>query len=203
MTGAWADTVAGHRAQMRERVLQAFRRAAHKHGLTAVTMAALADEADIGRATLYKHFPDLHSVVLAWAADEFDRFAAEVEQATADAPPDEAIGALLLAASRHLASEDHEFSTRVMHASLSPEGAAALQSHTARLVDVFVRTLTPVATDSLSAELLADVLIGALDALRSRLADGSLRPTDAVALVSGLLGEGRLASARSAALTTE
>lgn len=191
MTGAWADTVAVHRVQTRDRVLQAFRRAAGKHGLTAVTMAGLAEEAGIGRATLYKHFPDLHSVVLAWATDELDRFATGIEQATRGTAPDEAVGALLLAACRHLASEDHELSIHLMHASLSPEGAAALKTHTARLVDVFARTLRPVAARKFGAEVLAETLLGALEALRPRLADGSLRPQDAVTLLSGLLTPAR------------
>jgi AcrR family transcriptional regulator len=37
-----------------------------RHGLTAVTMAQIAQAAGIGRATLYKYFPDVEAILLAW-----------------------------------------------------------------------------------------------------------------------------------------
>jgi AcrR family transcriptional regulator len=37
-----------------------------KQGLMAVTMSQVAAETGIGRATLYKYFPDVESIVMAW-----------------------------------------------------------------------------------------------------------------------------------------
>ncbi|WP_308257832.1 TetR/AcrR family transcriptional regulator [Pseudonocardia lacus] len=37
-----------------------------ERGLTAVTMSAIAERVGIGRATLYKHFPDVETVLSAW-----------------------------------------------------------------------------------------------------------------------------------------
>jgi AcrR family transcriptional regulator len=37
-----------------------------KHGLRGVTMSQIAEETGIGRATLYKYFPDVESILLAW-----------------------------------------------------------------------------------------------------------------------------------------
>jgi AcrR family transcriptional regulator len=37
-----------------------------KHGLRAVTMSQIAEETGIGRATLYKYFPDVEAILLAW-----------------------------------------------------------------------------------------------------------------------------------------
>jgi AcrR family transcriptional regulator len=37
-----------------------------KHGLRSVTMSQIAEETGIGRATLYKYFPDVEAILLAW-----------------------------------------------------------------------------------------------------------------------------------------
>lgn len=37
-----------------------------KLGLRAVTMSQIAEETEIGRATLYKYFPDVESILVAW-----------------------------------------------------------------------------------------------------------------------------------------
>lgn len=37
-----------------------------EHGLTSVTMSQIAKESGIGRATLYKYFPDVEAILLAW-----------------------------------------------------------------------------------------------------------------------------------------
>jgi AcrR family transcriptional regulator len=36
------------------------------HGLLSVTMTQIAEETGIGRATLYKYFPDVEAILLAW-----------------------------------------------------------------------------------------------------------------------------------------
>lgn len=36
------------------------------HGLRSVTMSQIADQAGIGRATLYKYFPDVEAILVAW-----------------------------------------------------------------------------------------------------------------------------------------
>ena len=37
-----------------------------EHGLTSVTMSQIAEKTGIGRATLYKYFPDVEAILLAW-----------------------------------------------------------------------------------------------------------------------------------------
>ena len=37
-----------------------------KHGLRGVTMSQIAEETGIGRATLYKYFPDVDAILTAW-----------------------------------------------------------------------------------------------------------------------------------------
>ena len=51
---------------MREAILDAAADLVVKHGLLDVTMSQIAEAAGIGRATLYKYFPDVGAVLLAW-----------------------------------------------------------------------------------------------------------------------------------------
>src|SRR5206468_9995027 len=37
-----------------------------QHGLRSVTMSQIAEETGIGRATLYKYFPDVEAILRAW-----------------------------------------------------------------------------------------------------------------------------------------
>ena len=37
-----------------------------RHGLASVTMSKIAAETGIGRATLYKYFPDVQAILVAW-----------------------------------------------------------------------------------------------------------------------------------------
>lgn len=66
MPQLWAETVQAHRAEVREAILDAAGDLLHHRGLLGVTMSDLATTAGIGRATLYKYFPDVEQVVAAW-----------------------------------------------------------------------------------------------------------------------------------------
>jgi AcrR family transcriptional regulator len=62
----WTDTIETHRQEVRDAVLDTAGRLITDNGLLAVTMSRVAEEAGIGRATLYKYFPDVESILLAW-----------------------------------------------------------------------------------------------------------------------------------------
>ncbi len=62
----WNTTIETHRVQVREAILDATAGLVGEHGLRAVTMAQIADDAGIGRATLYKYFPDVDAILIAW-----------------------------------------------------------------------------------------------------------------------------------------
>ncbi|SDN69419.1 TetR/AcrR family transcriptional regulator [Geodermatophilus sp. DSM 45219] len=66
MPRLWTATVEGHRREVRDAVLDAAAALVGRHGLRGVTMSRVAEEAGIGRATLYRYFPDLESVLHAW-----------------------------------------------------------------------------------------------------------------------------------------
>ena len=66
MPRIWAETIAVHRDTVREAILDAAGALVAEHGLTAVTMSGVARLSGIGRATLYKYYPDVESVLTAW-----------------------------------------------------------------------------------------------------------------------------------------
>ena len=66
MPKLWAETIADHRGAVRNAALDATGELVLKGGLTAVTMSQVAEEAGIGRATLYKYFPDAEALLTAW-----------------------------------------------------------------------------------------------------------------------------------------
>jgi AcrR family transcriptional regulator len=62
----WNETIATHREAVREAVLDTAWRLVSEQGLASVTMSQIAAQAGIGRATLYKYFPDVESILSAW-----------------------------------------------------------------------------------------------------------------------------------------
>jgi AcrR family transcriptional regulator len=62
----WNETIEAHRAAVRDAILDATGALVTEHGLLSVTMSQVAEETGIGRATLYKYFPDVEAILLAW-----------------------------------------------------------------------------------------------------------------------------------------
>jgi AcrR family transcriptional regulator len=62
----WSETVDEHRHAVQQAILDRTGELVAEHGLPAVTMSRIAEEAGIGRATLYKYFPDVEAVLVAW-----------------------------------------------------------------------------------------------------------------------------------------
>ncbi len=66
MPRLWTETIEEHRQEVRDAILDTTWRLATEQGLSAVTMSRIAEETGIGRATLYKYFPDVESILVAW-----------------------------------------------------------------------------------------------------------------------------------------
>jgi AcrR family transcriptional regulator len=62
----WEETIDSHRRAVREATLDATAALVAQHGVAAVTMSQIAAQTGIGRATLYKYFPDVEAILLAW-----------------------------------------------------------------------------------------------------------------------------------------
>jgi AcrR family transcriptional regulator len=62
----WNETIEDHRRAVREAIMDSAAALATEHGLTSVTMSRIAEKTGIGRATLYKYFPDVEAILHAW-----------------------------------------------------------------------------------------------------------------------------------------
>jgi AcrR family transcriptional regulator len=66
MPRLWTDTIDAHRREVHDAIVETTAALVAKLGLPAVTMARIADETGIGRATLYKYFSDVEAILVAW-----------------------------------------------------------------------------------------------------------------------------------------
>ena len=62
----WTETIETHRREVHDAILATTAALVAEHGLLAVTMSQIAEQTGIGRATLYKYFPDVEAILLAW-----------------------------------------------------------------------------------------------------------------------------------------
>ncbi|CAN5881632.1 hypothetical protein BH18ACT11_BH18ACT11_10910 [soil metagenome] len=66
MPRLWNETIEAHRREVRDAILDATAALMEEGGLLSVTMSRVAERSGIGRATLYKYFPDVEAIMLAW-----------------------------------------------------------------------------------------------------------------------------------------
>ena len=90
MPKLWTETIEEHRRAVHGATLDTTAALVAEHGLASVTMSRIAAETGIGRATLYKYFPDVEAILAAWharhVARHMEHLAAVRDQAAA-APP--------------------------------------------------------------------------------------------------------------------
>ncbi len=66
MSKLWTHTVETHRQEVHEAIFGAVGQLVGTQGVLAVTMSRVAETAGIGRATLYKYFPDVEQLLETW-----------------------------------------------------------------------------------------------------------------------------------------
>ncbi|HJT93189.1 MAG TPA: TetR/AcrR family transcriptional regulator, partial [Mycobacterium sp.] len=66
MPRIWNATIDQHRRAVHDAILDTTANLIAEHGLTGVTMSQIAQHAGIGRATLYKYFPEVEAILAAW-----------------------------------------------------------------------------------------------------------------------------------------
>jgi AcrR family transcriptional regulator len=84
----WNETIETHRREVRSAIMETAAALVAKRGLRAVTMSQIAEETGIGRATLYKYFPDVEAILLAWHERQITghlHYLAEVRNRAGDA----------------------------------------------------------------------------------------------------------------------
>jgi len=102
----WNNTIETHRAAVRDAILDTTSTLATEEGLLSVTMSRIAEQTGIGRATLYKYFPDVEAILVAWHERQISEhlaYLAEVRDSAGDA------GQRLEAVLEAYALHSHEF----------------------------------------------------------------------------------------------
>ena len=80
MPKLWNETIEAHRRAVRDAILETTAALVAEHGLRSVTMSQIAEETGIGRATLYKYFPDVEAILLAWHERQITRHLAKLAE---------------------------------------------------------------------------------------------------------------------------
>jgi AcrR family transcriptional regulator len=76
----WSETIEAHRRDVRRAILDTTAALVAEHGLLSVTMSQIAEETGIGRATLYKYFADVESILFAWHEEQITSHFQELEE---------------------------------------------------------------------------------------------------------------------------
>jgi AcrR family transcriptional regulator len=76
----WDETIESHRRVVQDAILDTVAAIISKGGITAVSMARIAEDTGIGRATLYKYFPDVEAILRAWHERQVTRHLAELSE---------------------------------------------------------------------------------------------------------------------------
>lgn len=81
----WNETIDAHRRAVHEAILDTTAALVADGGLRSVTMSQIAEGAGIGRATLYKYFPDVESILVAWHERQIADHLAQLSEARSQA----------------------------------------------------------------------------------------------------------------------
>ena len=191
MPRLWNETIEAHRHEVRHAILDATWALVNERGLTSVTMSQVAQRTGIGRATLYKYFPDIETILLSWhdlhTTEHLERL---VEISNQPGPADQRLDAVLHAYG--LICHRRERHAPDLVALLHREGQTSQTQH--RLHELVEKLLTEVAgTGALRDELtpgeLASYCLHALTAAGDLLSEeavdrlvmvtrAALRPTE-------------------------
>ncbi|HET9123368.1 MAG TPA: helix-turn-helix domain-containing protein [Solirubrobacteraceae bacterium] len=187
----WSETVARHRSGQREQILAAALTLLRERGIAGLTMAAIADRAGITRPTLYHYFSDIDAVLAAWVGGQVERSVdALVARAAAVGDPHDRLVLLIEDQCATFAGQDHRLGAEHFESeAASPAVRAEVKAKMAPLRGLLARTLAE-AGPTADPELVADMLIGALGALRRRLVAGELTAEEASAAALTVLHQG-------------
>jgi AcrR family transcriptional regulator len=87
MPKLWNDTIEAHRRSVDDAILSATVGLASDHGLASLTMSQVAAAVGIGRATLYKYYPDVDAILVAWHERQIGEHLAQLAEVGQQAGP--------------------------------------------------------------------------------------------------------------------
>jgi AcrR family transcriptional regulator len=197
MPSKWSDLLDRHRAELRERILAAALELLRERGMAGLTMSALAERAEISRATLYHHFPDIDAVLAAWVGAEIERSLEVLMREAAQIPaPLDRLQYLVDAQLTTFASHNHRLSADLFESEASPPSIrrevaarmAPLRQMLATTIDE-AKAAGAFAPD-VDTPLAADLVLGLLGAARRSLVAGTIEPGQAKTAIMRLLEAG-------------
>ncbi|WP_454860945.1 TetR/AcrR family transcriptional regulator [Promicromonospora soli] len=101
MPKLWEESIDEHRRSVRDAITAAAWQLAEEHGPLSLTMSQVAAAAGIGRATLYKYFADIESILVAHHARHVEEHLQDLEDLRGESQPP---GARLVAVANAYAS---------------------------------------------------------------------------------------------------
>ena len=181
----WSETIQAHRREVRDAILDTTAALIGEQGLLSVTMSQIAERTGIGRATLYKYFPDVEAILLAWhqrqIASHLDELATIRDRA---GPPSERLKAVLEAYAR-IAHESHGHHDSELAAFLHRDDRVAGAEQQVRnlIYDLMAQVAaTGDIRDDVPSDELASYCLHALAAARSLPSHAAVRRLVTVAL---------------------
>jgi AcrR family transcriptional regulator len=122
----WNETIEAHRREVRDAIVAATATLVAEQGVRSVTMSQIAEETGIGRATLYKYFPDAEAILVAWHERQVARhveYLAQVRDQAGDAGErlEAVLQAYALIAHEHRGSELAALLHRGEHVALAQQ----------------------------------------------------------------------------------
>ena len=192
MPKIWADTVDQHRSEVRDAILEATGELATEVGERALTMSEIAARAGIGRATLYKYFGDIESILAAWHQRMISLHLAHLRDVIAN--EDDPQRRLVAAATRHAETihQHHHASAIILRPASSSEQATTVADGKNQLIELFTELATAAQAEQpesipLPPAEFANYLIHALAAAATAESKASLRRL--VSLTLGMRGQ--------------
>jgi AcrR family transcriptional regulator len=142
MPKLWNETIEGHRNAVARAIMDTAATLALSEGLHALTMARIAQEAGIGRATLYKYFGDVEEILAAWHEHQIAVHLSALEEARLGAPTPLAAleAALVTYGGLQHRPHDHALAALLHNLPHVQRAHARLQNLVAGLVDAAVKS---------------------------------------------------------------
>lgn len=108
MPKLWHDTIEAHRSAVADAIMDRTASIAASEGVHALTMARIAEQTGIGRATLYRHFKDVDEILASWHQRQISAHLVDLESIPArHGSPLRALEAVLTAYAFHSAHDHH------------------------------------------------------------------------------------------------
>jgi AcrR family transcriptional regulator len=175
MPKLWTDSIEAHHEAVADAIFAATARIVTEGGFSALSMARIAQEAGIGRATLYKYFGDLDQLLLAWHQRVIGEHLQMVERVAASKDDPRAALEAVLGAFADIRRTDHgQLPTGMLH---SLPHVHRAQDHLRALLRKLITAAArqgSVRTD-ISADELAGFALAALDQPRGVASKSTVR----------------------------